>query len=222
MFEFFTGFFTNIFNILILLIGVAVGVLVGIVVVRYGIGHRNQVLYCRERDGRGFELPIEKEDALSLQTEDPDLRFYKYGRSYEFLGKLGRSFTRFFGKEGTAYTWKLEGFDKDANKKMVEFDTLEEAVKFRWGPKFYEAVPKKQKQLLRDDKVLLTVNLEEGVTPKGYEPVTEETITLKADEDMAGVLATGLQGLTKTSISQWIFILGAGVGAGWILNTLLM
>lgn len=230
MFEWFFSFFTNIFNVLILTIFLAIGVLVGFLLVRYGIGHRNQILYCRERDGRGFELPIDKEDAISLETEDPNLRFFKWGRAYEFLGRLGRTFTRFFGKEGTAYSWRLEGFDKDEDedgnpvekKKTLEFPTLEEAVRFRWGPEFYHTVPEKQKEKLREDKVHLTVNLEPGITPEGYEPITEQTIKRKANEDMAQLLAGGLQGVMKAPITQWIFILAAGVGGGWILHTLLM
>ena len=203
------------------------GVLIGVIFFRYIIPPRNQILYCRERDGRGEELTVGKEDGLSLETQTkPPYRFYKYGRAYEFLGRMGRAFTRFFGKEGTAYTWRLEGFDKDGNgnpkSKDLEFPTLEDAVKFRWGDEFYNAVPDEQKEELRNDKLLVTVNLEPGVTPEGYEPITEHTIKRKANEDMASLLSQGFKEVGKSPITQWIFILGCGIGVGWIIHSIVM
>jgi len=114
--DFFLNFFSNPFNIVMALLFVVVGMLVGIVFVRYFLKPKNQILYCRERDGRGVELNVQDEDAISLETSSsPPLRFFKFGRSYEYL-RRGRSFTRFFGKEGTAYTWRLQGFSTVPSK----------------------------------------------------------------------------------------------------------
>lgn len=229
------------------------GVLLGILLLRYGLRPKNQILYCREKDGRGLELNVDKEDAISLETKSsPELRFFKYGRSYEFR-KRGRAFTRFFGKEGTAYTWLLQGFKKVATKfedkpvevpvlnkeglvildekghpvfkkvkekvpieweeqqAKIEFPTLEDAVKFRWGD-FYDTVPDPRKVELREDKILLTVNLEPGIVPEGYEPITERTIKKKANEDMAELMARSLKGVIKTTIMDWLPWLLAGAG----------
>ena len=107
----FIGFdFFNIFNILTIAIFFCVGVIVAIIFLRYGMRPKNQILYLRERDGRGLELDLSKEDAISFTTKsNPPLRFFKFGRSYEFR-RRGRAYTRFLGKEGTAYTCRTEGF----------------------------------------------------------------------------------------------------------------
>lgn len=200
---------------------VLIGVLVGVILIRYGLRPKNQILYCRERDGRGLELNIDAEDALSMTTKTkPQLRFYKYGRAYDFQ-KRGRAYTRFFGKEGTAYTWRLQGFT-EKDKVDLQFPTLEQAVKSQWGEEFYATVPDKMQELLRGKSLLVTVNLEAGIVPKGYEPISEQTIKKKANEDMASLLSNALKGVVKTPVMQWMFILGSGFGAGWIVHTLFM
>jgi len=197
---------------------------------------------------------VAEEDALSLETNtDPELRFFKYGRSYEFH-KRGRSFTRFFGKEGTAYTWLLEGFHKVAtewkifkdiiaveregkvvnqevkqkipvkweNKKIeLPFPTLEDAVKFRWGEEFYGTVPEERQALLRDNSMLVTVDLEPGIVPEGYEPITESTILNKADEDAAELASKAMQGAIKKSVLDWLPWVLAGAGVMAIASKLL-
>jgi len=237
------------------LIFVLVGMLIGIILVRFFLRPKNQILYCRERDGRGLEMDVAEEDALSLETKtDPELRFFKYGRSYEFH-KRGRAFTRFFGKEGTAYTWLLEGFHKVATKFKkipdivlvpdgkggviekavntevpvewenktitVPFPTLEDAVKYRWGEEFYATVPEEQQALLRDNSMLVTVGLEPGIVPEGYEPITESTILNKADEDAAELASKAMQGAIKKSVLDWLPWVLAGAGAMAIISKLL-
>jgi len=233
---------------------VVLGILIGVLFLTYVLKPKNQILYCRERDGRGLELSVAKEDAVSLETNSkPELRFFKYGRSYEFR-RRGRAFTRFFGKEGTAYSWLLQGFKKVATKfkevkeqvpvlnekgqaildekgypvfkeekkkvpiefeeQKVEipFENLEEVVRSRWGDEFYSEVPEPRKAELRDDRVLLTVNLEPGIVPEGYEPITESVIKKKANEDMAELMAHSLRGAVKKTVLDWLPWLLAGAG----------
>jgi hypothetical protein len=169
-----------------------------------------------------MELNIDAEDAVSLETKsNPPLRFFKYGRSYEFYGRLGRTFTRFLGKEGTAYTWRLQGFTKiktdnpgkeEMQKIDVTFPTLEDAVKYRWGQEFYATVPEERQMELRDDKILLTVNLEPGIVPEGYEPITETTVRKKANEDMAALIAKSVA--NRLGTPKMIIILAILGGAG--------
>ena len=215
MIDFFVSFFSNAFNIVMGLLFVVIGILIGVVIVRYVLKPKNQILYCRERDGRGMELNVDKEDAISLETATkPPLRFFKWGRAYEFI-KRGRAFTRFFGKEGTAYSWRLFGFSgKKGNpvKTTLEFPTLEDAVKHKWGKTFYWEVPEKRKAQLRDDKVLVTVNLEPGIVPEGYEPITESVIKKKAYEDMAELFARSARGAIKKTVLDWMPWLLAGAG----------
>lgn len=204
------------------LIMALIGVVVTLVCWRYLIPAKTQIQYIRERDHRGEEYTAAREEAISLETDTkPSLRFFKRGPAYKFIGRLGRSFTRFFGKEGTAYTWTLEGFDKKSKPVKCEFPTLEKAVEFRWG-ELYEVVPEGHKELLRKDKIHVTVGLEPGITPKGYKPITEQTITTKAKEDLLNTFVNALKNLGKPALSQWIFIFGAGIGAGYIACTLLM
>lgn len=244
-------------------LSIAIGALVGVMLIRL-MPARNQILYCRERDGRGMELNVADEDAVSLETHSsPELRFFKYGRSYEFRKRFGRAFTRFFGKEGTAYTWRLQGFSKTPTKyktvtdevpvlndegkaildekgkpvfkpverqvvvawkeKQVEleFPTLEDAVKARWGNEFYGTVPENMQEVLRNDKLLVTVNLEPGIVPEGYTPITESVIEEKADRDMASLIANSVKQGMKEPWIQWIFIFVAGMGAAMLLAKLM-
>lgn len=233
VFDVFINFFTNPINISFMAMFVMVGVIIGYL---YQPSPKNQVLYCREKDGRGQELKIQSEDAVSLETKsNPALRFFKYGRSYVFTiaRKFGKAkkVARFFGKEGTAYTWTLEGWkegkkvkdSKDpkkesviekAKKIKVNFKTLENAVKHTWGKKFYNTVPEAKKKLLRNNKMLVTVNLETGLTPSDYEPISEMQIRKKANEDMAGLIARGIKGILKKSALDVLPWIGTGVAIG--------
>ena len=195
---------------------------------------KNQIIYCRERDGRAMELNIAKEDAISLETDTkPPLRFFKFGRSYE-LRRHGRPFTRFFGKEGTAYTWILQGFHKitpkrgrpsknpgESRKIKLEFSNLAELLKNLWGETFFASVPETQRIKLEENKVLVTVDLEPGITPEGYEPITDSTIRKKAKEDAAELIGRSLKGAVKTPIVQLLVTIGCGGFVGWLLNFIL-
>ena len=224
MIDFFVQFFSNPFNIVMVLLFVVIGILIGVVIIRF-LPSKNQILYCRERDGRGLELNVEKEDPISLETSTkPPLRFFKWGRSYEFRKRFGRAFTRFFGKEGTGYSWRLFGFSGEKDNPVeanLEFPTLEAAVKHRWGEEFYETVPEERKAELRDDKLLVTVNLEPGITPEGYEPITESVIKKKAREDAAELISRSIKGAIKKTVYDWIFPFAAGAGALAIISKLL-
>lgn len=215
MLGWFIGFFSSIFNIVMMLIFVLVGIIIGILLFRLLTRPKNQILYCRERDGRGLELNVSEEDAVSLVTDsDPQLRFYKRGRSYNF-NKRGRTFSRFFGKEGTGLTWRLLGFGGTKKKPTtteISFESLEAAVKHKWGKEFFATVPEAMQQKLQEDRLLVTVELEPGLIPEGYDPITEDIIEDKADKDMAKVFARSANQGTSTSVIQWLPWLGAGVG----------
>lgn len=219
--EIFAGFFGNIFNFVIGLIFLLVGVIIGIILYRLLTRPQNQIIYCRERDGRALELNIAKEDHVSLETNTkPPLRFFKFGRSYE-LRKRGRPYTRHFGKEGTAFTWILEGHTKIKGKlKQVtkRFKNLGDMVKSVWGQEFFATVPEERREQLAENNVLLTVNLEPGITPKGYEPITESVILDKADEDAARLWSASIKGAIQEPLMKVLIYLGCGAGIGWILN----
>lgn len=192
------------------------GVLLGVL---FQPSPSNQVLYFRERDGRGEEYNISDEDPISITTRtNPPLRFFKYGRSYVFTirRKLGRAkkIARFIGKEGTAYTWRLLGFEEKAKNLNLKFPTLEDAVKLVWGKHFYNTVPEKQKAKLREGKVNVLVDLEPGLTPEEYTPIDEKTVKKKANEDMASLIAAGVKQIVKKSVIDVLPWLGSGIAIG--------
>jgi len=185
---------------------------------------KNQVSYIRERDGRGQDVDIGSEGAFTFKTSsNPLLRFIKFGRAYDFI-KRGRVFRRYFGKEGTAYTARLQGFagtKKQPKKLKKTFSSLGLLLKEMWGPEFYSVVPETQRKQIEDQKILLTVDLEPGHTPENMPEITEETVLAEADKDMATLLAQAVRGAISTPWIQLVFVVGTGLAAGWILNFML-
>jgi len=206
----------SLIGIVRLLFFISIGSCIGILLSIYLKG-KNRIMYFREKDGRGQELPVEVEDHISCDTRSkPPLRIFKYGRSYEFIvGKLKRKITTHLVKEGTAYSWTLLGHSNPHDIDL-EFDTLEDAVRAKWGKRFYKGVPENQKRKLRDNKLLVTVGLEKGSTPEGYEPISEVDINYKGEQDMANIFARGakaaIQGTTVQNLAWMGF--GAAIALG--------
>ena len=181
-------------------------------------GSATRILYCRERDGRGSDLAVKAEDEIRLDTTN-NLRFFKYGRSYAFSGMMNRLKTIFFAKEGTAYTWMLKGFTSDAenpDRVELEFPTLWDAVRHKLGDEFLRPFPEDKREILMDNQMLVTVDLEPGLTPEGYSPATEQDIADKGKRDMARLLGESAKmALHGGMIDKipWIF---AGIGIGLI------
>lgn len=178
----------------------------------------------------------------------PPQRFLKFAASYTGeVGKfLKRTRTRFLGKEGTAYTWnplskgaitkllkkepkqqevkrktKRKRNPKTVDIKGVFIGSLARALRGLWGDEFYFEVPEAKRKELEDSKVNVTVELEQGLTPEGYQPATEEDFNEELDRKAAKTWWEGKDLADKGKMSQWLFIFGAGIGAGWIINTLL-
>lgn len=213
---------------------------------------KNQVAYVRERDARGEDLNVSKENATSLETKSsPLMRFFKYHKGYTFktrgiFGKI-KTFTRFIAKEGTAFLWKIEGFDKTptkyASQKTIfinelgeeelriedvpvewkskeielEFDTLEEAVKNRVGEENYNLLPPEFQSQLQDNNLLVTVGLEPGLTPEGFNPITEQLMWREAAANAAGTFSEKIKDATKTPVLNFIPWIGLGFGAALVL-----
>ena len=201
-----------------------------------------EVMYLRERDRRGQRLSITEETATTIfcrARKGIDKRFFKWGGSYVF-NEGGKQVTRFFGKEGTAYTYKLkegkieEGEHTDIvdaeikcpkcneeftypvevnnpNIKGEEVGTLKDALVTVCGKEFYETVPDEQKTKIEDGKVFVTVELEPGLTPEGYSSVSEEDINEDQDRNAARIFARSLAGSTKSELYKGL--LWAAVGA---------
>ena len=179
-------------------------------------GALTRILYCRERDGRGVDLPVKFEDEIRLDTKN-NMRFFKHGRSYSFVGAMNRVRNIFFAKEGTAYTAKLLGFDGDSNIPVevdLEFPTVWDAVKFKLGDNFLRPFPRDKRDILMEDRFLVTVDLAPGLTPQGYKPATEQDIDEKGDRDMARLLGSAAKMALHGGVLDKVPWIGMGVALG--------
>jgi len=208
----FLDIFGNLVFDIMLIIFLLIGLLGGIFL-RPWFG--NQVVKLIEREFRFVDLDIEEESAVSIECKDkkgmPPQRFFKHRPGYTgIVGKfLKKPVTRFFGREGTAYTWKIEA------GKEIKLDPgdLGAAVRTVWGEEFYDGVPAKQKKLLEESKLGVTVQLEEGpLTPEKFHPISEEDIKSEEDRKASETFWEGKKTLVKGQWIQWVFIFVAGFG----------
>lgn len=193
--------------ILLIVLLPVVGVIIGWVAASI-LGSSHRILLIRERDRRGKQYGIKKEDHIKLISKgNPPIRIYKYRGAYEFLGKAGKKITTFFAKEGTAYNMALESGEKEV--KNANFGEIAEII---WGEEFYKTVPEDRRKQLETNKLTMTVDIEQGITPTGYAPITEVNIASDGDENMAAAVA---KGVTKGMAIPWInYVFSIGCGAG--------
>lgn len=203
MLDIFVGFFTDPLSIVMMGIAVGMGVLVGLFL-RPWVG--NQVIKISPHNHTFLDLGIEEETSISIECEKtkgmPPQRFFKLHPGFTgIVGKfLKKPITRYFGMEGTAYTWRI---DQGSWHKL---GTLAAAVRSVWGEDFYRTVPDNQKDLLEKSKINVTVGLEKApLTPAGMRSISEEDI--KQEEDRKA--------------SQTFWEEHAGAVKGWIVNMIL-
>jgi len=214
----FIEFFLNPFNLIMVVLFVLVGVFIGII---FRPKAKNQVMKILSKGRRFIDFNIKQENAFSVECEPkkgyPLQRFLKLCPS--FTGEVGRFLkrtrTRFIGKEGTAYTWKTEsGKDK-------KIGSLAKALRGLWGDEFYFTVPEPQREELEKSQIHVTVDIDENFKVEDYPVIREEDIFEEEDRKAAETYWQGKKQAEKGQLSQWLFIFGAGIGAGWIINTLL-
>ena len=228
-------------------------VLVGLYVVIKKTRPRREVMYLRERDRRGQRLSISEETATAASCrarKGIDKRFFKFAGAYTF--NEGGMVTRFFGKEGTAYTYKPQEHlatktevkpgnnpapptksqfaDVVCTECGAEFEypvnvnvpvvsglqgellgSLKDALITEWGKEFYNEIPEKEKKLVENSKIFVTVDLEPGLTPEGYSPVSEEDINEEQDRNASRIFAKSLQQSSRSELYKGL--LWASVGA---------
>jgi len=205
----------NLFELLIRIVFLLVGAIFMYILFTM-FGSATRILYCRERDGRGSDLAVKLEDEIRLDTAN-NIRFFKHGRSYSFTGMMNRLKVIYFGKEGTAYTAKLMGFsgtEDEPTKIELKYPTVWEAVRHKLGDDFLRPFPEEQKKLLQDEKFLVTVDLEPGLTPEGYVPATEQDIADKGKRDMAKLLGEAAKMALHGGFIDKIPWIGMGVAIG--------
>lgn len=175
----FVDFFANPMSWVFLGLFTLIGGLVG-VFLRPWFG--NQVLKFTPADHRFVDLDIDEETAVSVQCKKkkgmPLQRFFKLHPG--FTGIVGRFIkkpvTRFLGIEGTAYTWQIE------SGRWKKLGSLGDAMRTIWGEDFWATVPEKQKAMIEESRIQVTVGLDEApLTPAGMRSISEEDI--KQEED---------------------------------------
>lgn len=206
--EVFFQFFGNIFNVVIGALFCVIGILFGLL---FKPKAKNHVTKLIPRDHRFIDFNIIKETAVSLICEIkkgfPPQRFFKLRSGW--TGQVGRflkrTVTKYFGIEGTAYTWKIESGED------IPLGTLSDSLKVVWGEPFYNQVPAKQRELVEESKIGVTVDISsEPLTPKGFRKISEEDIKSEQDRDASETFWKGKKQSTKIRILEYFFIAMTG------------
>jgi len=179
----FLNVFANPLNIAFMGIALVLGLALGVFLKPF-VG--NQVIKIIPADHRFIDLDIKEETSVSIECKQkkgfPIQRFFKYHPG--FTGMAGRlikkPITRFFGIEGTAYTWDIQsGIDK-------LIGSLGDAVRAVLGEDFWSFIPEDQQKTLTDSKMMVTVGLSESpLTPEGMRSISEEDIKVETDRKAA-------------------------------------
>lgn len=171
-----------------------------------------EVIYCRERDRRGEDLRVTSETAQSLLIRRTGilsgansfpLRFLKFAGSYVFR-KGGKMITRFFGREGDAYTWWI---GESGHK---ELGTISQTLRGIWGKAIYDQIPKDQRDSIETSKVFVTVNLRGGEIPEGLKFISEEDIFDLDDRKAATILGESMKKTAGRELYQGLLWAAAG------------
>lgn len=213
--DIFTSFFGNIFNDIMLLIFLLIGIIIGML---FRPKWKNTVMKMMPKDRRFVDFDIKQETAVSVICEDkkgfPPHRFIKLAEG--FMGQVGwlfkRSATRYLGKEGTAYCWQA---DQDRFKKIP--GGLAATLKTLWGENEYNAMPEDLRLKLEENKILVTVDLAEGLTPEGMISISEEDIKREEDREAAHTLWEGKHKLERGTYLNMLIIGVAGFGIACLL-----
>jgi len=98
----------------------------------------------------------------------------------------------------------------------LEFPTVWDAVKFKLGEDFLRPFPEEKKKLLQNDKFLVTVDLEPGLTPEGYKPATDQDIEDKGARDMAKLLGEAAKMALHGGMIDKVPWIGMGIAVGLV------
>ena len=94
--------------------------------------------------------------------------------------------------------------------------SLKDALENIWGKKFYDELPPKLQEKIEENQILVTVELESGLTPQGYSPISEEEINEEADREAAKIFGKGLGATVKAQLYQGMLWMALGVAITFI------
>lgn len=220
MINIFLDFFGNILNDIMIILFLLVGILTGLL---FKPKAKNRVIKLLPRDKRFLEFNIEEESAVGILCEEkkgyPLHRFIKLFPGYTgIVGRfLKKAVTLYFGKEGTAYTWRLK------NKINEKIGSLADALRIVWGKEFYEVIPEEQRQKVEESKIHVTVNLDDTALAKDSDgkdlPIRrEEDIKTEEDRVAAQTYWEGKAIATRKQWLEYLFIAGFGFGVALALQ----
>ena len=172
-------------------------------------GGKKKIIVLQTRDKRAYELPINKERELTLETKKDGRprRYYKAGPGYT----LPNGTTIFFGLEGTAYTAVV----KDDKPKSLG---LPAALKSIWGDLAYQKMPNELRDPLEKTQYGVTIYPEKiDVEGDKYTDLTAESVDDENDKKALNHLGNTLKNSKKM---DWMTFLQGGAVMGFIVYIL--
>lgn len=179
----------------------AFGILFFYILIKF-LAPETRVLHLNDDDGRLNEIRVNQETARSLKQTN-QRKWFKWGKPYLSV-RHGKRVTTFLGKMGTAYTWKVE------DGEIKKWGTFWEALQALWDKELIKKIPPADADKLKTSEVYVTINLKEGITPTGFEPMTEDALLDEANIDMAKDYAEGAKGARKTALLPILMAAGSG------------
>ncbi len=175
-----------------------------------------RVMNCGEADRRMDEITVTGETPKGLRRDSKKNphRWCKYKPAFLCV-KGGQRRTTYFAKRGSAYTWNLMDGEE------VRIGSFWDALNTLWSApeqqKLITKIPEREAQLLRNNQIWVTVDLEAGYKPpasnpdgKEFQAITEEDLATEGDKEMARIFAEGAKGATRTPIIPILLALGSG------------
>jgi len=175
---------------------------------------KKEVLFLRPRDKRGERLEVTRETDRSVLCEksNPIHRFIKVGSAWTFK-EGGKTSTRFFGIEGSAYTPIIKGGEE-------ERFTLSEHLRNIWTDRIYEALPEKLRNAIERDKFGVIVDpIEINIGDYGLTNLSSDDVNDEGDAIVLNRLANqGYRENVKQKLLGNLIWLALGVGIAGILS----
>lgn len=198
----FEGWFTT--TNMVIIFGV-ISIVAGLFYTFYKATPKIKVDYLSTIDSKGKTYQVEKETPTMLFTKG-GYRFYRNERSFTFPDEGG--VTKYYAKRGGAYTF---GFKDSVQVKITLFETMI----LLWGEKVVNDLKDEYKNLLKESKIYVTVDIEKEIVPEGFVN-TSENIKVEANRNLAELVAKAATDQLKSK--DWILLgFAAMSGMGFYL-----
>ena len=181
-------------------------------IVYYFIRRYKAITYVellRPRDGRGKKFEVDYETDVGLKckkTKGLTPKFIKIGRGWLF-NERGKSITKFFGIEGTAYTATID----IENEKPIKMK-IEAFLRWVWGDKFYNSIPSTQRDTIEKSTWGLTIDpVKIDEEEHNLETLPMESVHDEADAIVLNAYAQNTMNNKKIGIMP--YLIGGVIGS---------